>query len=105
MDAGAAGRATEDEAGSCWEHAAPVDHPTLMVDESDERPVNGRSVKRRDGAGTVHQQHVGIMSFSFVCILGITVSALFFLCFWRREIMKTCNWACGNGHPKENLAG
>ena len=85
MDAGAAGRATEDEAGSCWEHAAPVDHPTLMVDESDERPVNGRSVKRRDGAGTVHQQHVGIMSFSFVCILGITVSALLFVFLEERD--------------------
>ena len=104
MDAGAAGRATQDGAGSCREHAAPVDHPTLMADESDERPVSGR-LGDGMGQGQPINSMSGLCLFPFGCISGITVSAFFFLCFGGESSGKTCNWACGNGHPRENLTG
>ena len=88
MDAGAAGRATEDGAGSCREHAAPVNHPTLMADESDERPVSGRL-----GDGMGQEQPINSMSglclfFSFGCISGTTVSALFLFCVSEERVQE-----------------
>ncbi len=65
MNSGAAGRATEDGAGSCWGHAAPADHPTLTADESDERPVSSR-LGDGMGQGQSINSMSGFLSFVFV---------------------------------------